>query len=77
LTISLNLQPSSQATPNPNPQTLKGIIPGSDEAAALSLDPLKGNVAFSAAQFGWSFTLDSFAGAWRLPYSSWPSLMAI
>ena len=27
----------------------------------LQLDPLKGNVAFSAALYGWSFTLDSFA----------------
>eukprot|EP00877_Chromochloris_zofingiensis_P014926 jgi/Chrzof1/9688/Cz04g12070.t1 len=32
---------------------------GDDES--LLLDPLKGNVAFSAAYYGYSFTLDSFA----------------
>ncbi|GBF96527.1 116 kDa U5 small nuclear ribonucleoprotein component-like, partial [Raphidocelis subcapitata] len=39
-----------------------GVVPGSDEAAALVLDPLRGNVAFSSAQYGYSFTLSSFAG---------------
>ncbi len=53
----LSLAPRTHhKTPHP------GVVPGSDEAAALALDPLKGNVAFSASEYGWSFTVDSFAG---------------
>jgi hypothetical protein len=29
--------------------------------ALMQVDPLKGNVAFAAALYGWSFTLESFA----------------
>ena len=39
-----------------------GALPGGEAAEALRLDPLKGNVAFCAAEYGWSFTLESFAG---------------
>ncbi|KAI8471075.1 MAG: elongation factor EF-Tu-like protein [Monoraphidium minutum] len=45
-----------------------GVLPGSDEAVALALDPLKGNVAFCSAQYGWSFTLDSFAAMYAEVY---------
>ena len=31
------------------------------EACVRQVDPVKGNVGFSAAQYGWSFTLQSFA----------------
>ena len=31
------------------------------DAEALEVDPVKGNVAFSAGLYGWSFTLSSFA----------------
>jgi U5 small nuclear ribonucleoprotein component len=40
-----------------------GVAAGTPEADALCLDPLKGNVAFASAAYGFSFTLDSFAGA--------------
>jgi hypothetical protein len=53
--------PNAPHPPSPNPPP-KGAVPGSPEAEALALDPLKGNVAFSSAQYGYSFTLASFAG---------------
>ncbi len=31
------------------------------QAVAAQVDPVKGNVAFSSATAGWSFTLQSFA----------------
>jgi U5 small nuclear ribonucleoprotein component len=34
---------------------------GDDEEGRHLVDPTKGNVAFAAPLYGWSFTLDSFA----------------
>jgi U5 small nuclear ribonucleoprotein component len=42
------------------------ILTASGGDKSQLLDPIKGNVAFSAAYYGWSFTLQSFAHLYAL-----------